>query len=199
VIRSRTVGTVVAAVVAVVAVALVLPALAAHTNQADPNDTAGPLDVRTVRFTHGGAPTWRVATFARWSAAELWDRGYVMVELDTRGDDAVDRVVVVRSDGRDLTAILYRVRSDGSQVAVRTLAADKDGSRGARVSVALRELAVGSARTSYRWAVLTVFSGPGCSRTCLDHVPDEGMVEQLLPGVTPTPTPTATPTPSPSV
>jgi hypothetical protein len=195
---TRRAGVAVAAFAVVVLAAFVLPAVAAHTNQTDPDDTRGPLDVRTVRFTHAGAPTWRVATFARWSTTDIWDRGYVIVELDTKGDDAIDHLAVVRSDGRDLVGVLYRVRRDGGQIAIGVLEANKDGASGAAVSVALRRLRIGPGRTLYRWAVVTTFTGPGCPRTCVDLVPNEGMVEQLLPGVTPTPTPSPSPTATPS-
>jgi hypothetical protein len=175
-----------------------VPAGAAHTNQTDADDTPGVLDVRAVRFTHGGAPTWHVLTFARWSANEIWDRGYVIVELDTRRDEDIDHLVVVRSDGHDLLATLYRVLRDGRQVEMGPLEVDKAGAHGVRVSVPLHQLTIGSDRISYFWSLLTSFTGAGCPRTCLDRVPDEGMVEQLLPGVTPSPTPSPTPTPSPS-
>jgi hypothetical protein len=121
-----------------------------------------------------------------------------VVELDTRGDEAIDHLAVVRSDGRDLEGVLYRVRRDGGQVGIGTIDADRDGARGAAVSVALRRLRIGAGRISYRWAVVTTFTGPGCPRTCIDLVPDGGMVEQLLPGVTPPPTPSPSPTATPS-
>ncbi len=111
------------------------------------------------------------------------------MELDTIGDEGVDHLIVVRSDGRELIATLYRVREDGSERAIGTVDAGRDGASGAAVSVALRRLAIGPDRTSYRWSVTTSFVGRACPQTCLDHVPDEGMIEQLLPGVTPSPTP----------
>jgi hypothetical protein len=192
---------VVAAIVAAAAVgglALTMPAAATHTNQTDPNDTRGPLDARAVRFTHGGAPRWQVQTFARWTVSEMWDHGYFVVQLDTRADEAIDHLLVVRSDGRDLVATLYRVRNDGRQIALGPVDSDKAGGRGAWVQVALHKLTIGSERTSYSWSVLTSFTGGSCPRTCLDRVPDSGMVEQLLPGITPSPTPTSSPTTTPS-
>jgi hypothetical protein len=186
------------AVVAAAGLVLTMPAGATHTNQTDPNDTRGPLDARAVRFTHGGAPRWQVLTFARWTVNELWDHGYVVVQLDTRADEAIDHLIVVRSDGRDLLATLYRVRTDGRQIPLGVVEADKAGGHGAWVRVALHKLMIGNERTSYSWSVLTTFTGGGCPQTCLDGVPDTGMVEQLLPGVTPSPTPSPSPTTSPS-
>ena len=84
----------------VIVIALALPAGATHTNQTDPNDTAGRLDVRTVTLAHDETPRWRIGTFSAWTARRIWDRGFLIVELDTIGDDGVDQLIVVRSDGR---------------------------------------------------------------------------------------------------
>ena len=183
----------------VVAIAFALPASANHTRQTDPNDVDGRFDLETVRFDHDTPPPrWTFVTFAGWTVAQVWDRGYLLVELDTLGDEEADYVAVIRSDGRDLDARLFRLRAAGRQVEVDTLATGKDGGRSAWVEVALRKLTFGRSRTSYFWAALSSFTGNACPHTCLDRVPDEGMVEQPLPGVTPTPTPTPAPTPTPS-
>jgi hypothetical protein len=177
---------------------LAIPAMARHTDQPDPNDTDGRLDLREVRLDHyPGPPRWTAISFQRWSIEQLWDRGYVIVELDTRGDEAVDHLLVAGSDGEVIVAHLYRVRRDGTQVELGTIDAGKEGSRSLAISVALHKLSIGSNRTAYYWAVLSSFVGSACPQTCLDRVPDQGMVEQLLPGVTPTPTPTPTPSPQP--
>lgn len=180
------------------AIALAVPAFADHTNQPDPNDTSGRLDLRAVRFDHEGPPRWTFVTFGRWTLAQIWDHGYLLVELDTRGDEAIDHLALVRSDGRHLRATLYRIRSDGRQAEIGTLPTDKAGARSAWVSVALRKLSIGRSRTSYFWAALSSYTGDACPRTCFDRAPDAEMVEQPLPGVTPTPTPSPTPSPSPS-
>jgi hypothetical protein len=58
--------------------------------------------------------------------------------------------------------------------------------------VALHKLSIGANRISYFWSALTSFTATVCPRTCIDVAPDTGMVEQLLPGVTPTPAPSPT-------
>jgi hypothetical protein len=180
-------------------IAFALPASANHTSQTDPNEVAGRFDLETVRFDHDAPPPrWTFVTFARWTAAQVWDRGYLLVELDTLGDEEADYVAVVRSDGRGLDARLFRIRADGHQVELDTLPTGKDGGRSAWVEVALRKLTFGRSRTSYFWASLSSFTAADCPHTCLDRVPDEGMVEQILPGVTPSPTPSPTPTPTPT-
>ncbi len=189
----------VAGMAAVAVAALALPAGATHTNQTDPNDTPGRLDVRGVVLAHDETPRWRISTFASWTTRQLWDAGGLVVELDTTGEAGIDHLIVVRSDGRKLVATLFRVRADGSERRVANLHAAKDGRAGVAVSVALHRLTIGSERTSYFWSVLSMFTGAACPQTCLDHVPDEGMIEQPLPGITPSPTPTTTPSPTPGL
>jgi len=175
-------------------VALALPVFAGPGEHVDPNDTTGRLDVRVVTYdTDTGPLTWRFTTFGRWTASQIWDRGYLLVQLDTRGDERIDYVVVVGSDGRELVATLLRVRRDGQQVEFGSIGADKDGPRAASVSVALHKLSIGANRTSFSWSALTSFTGTVCRRTCFDLVPDVGVVEEPLPGVTPTPSTSPSP------
>lgn len=187
----------VAVAAAVTALALTLPA-AGQVGVRDPNDTAGRLDVKGIRLDPDASHRWRFATFGRWSLAQIWDRGYLIVQLDTAGDEAIDHLAVVGSDGRALVGTLFRIRRDGSLVVIGTIGASKAGSRAAVVSVALHKLSIGANRTSYFWSALTTSTGSACQRTCFDAVPDSGMIEQLLPGVTPSPSPTPSPIPTSS-
>ena len=185
--RRRAFG--IGALVVVTLIAFALPALAHHTDQVDPDDTDGKLDLEEVGFDHEGAPSWQMVTFPTWTVRSIWDRGNFIVQLDTKGDATADFVAVVRSDGRRLVAALFRLRRDGREIEVTSLRTDKDGSKAASVTVPLREVSIGPNRTSYFWSVLSSFTGGNCSRTCLDAVPDLGMIEQSLPGVTPSPSP----------
>ena len=178
--------------------AFALPVLADHSDQGDPHDAGGRLDLREVGFDHVGAPTWRLSTFSTWTVRSIWDLGNFIVQLDTRGDAAADYVAVVRSDGRRLVSALFRLRRDGREIEVIALRTTKGGSSAVTVTVPLRAVSIGPNRVSYFWSVLSSFTGGLCTRTCLDAVPDVGMIEQPLPGVTPSPTPSPTPTPSPS-
>jgi hypothetical protein len=177
---------------------LAAPAIAHHTDQADPNDTRGTMDVEAVRFNHQGKPTWRFVTFGDWTVRRIWDRGYLIVQLDTRGDQRVDFVAVVRSIGRGLQATLFRLRRDGQEVQIDRLRTEKAGSDGAWVSVSLRKLTIGSSRTSYFWSALSSFTGPTCRQTCFDAVPNRGMIEQPLVSESPSPSPSPSHSPSPS-
>jgi hypothetical protein len=169
-----------------------LPVLAAGLLAVDdPNDTAGLLDVHEVRFFDGdGPPAWTVITFNDWTLRQLWDRGYVLLYLDTLGSPDPDYYVLVRADRRSLVGVLWRIRADGHDVNLFKVATRKRGGDGVRVSVPLRRLSIGDHRTLYRWSVLTLFTGNHCRRTCLDPAPDATMVEQPLPTGSPRRTPT---------
>ncbi len=174
--------------------AIGVPAIATDTDATDPNDTAGPLDVRELRLEHDRGPlVWSFVTFARWTISRSWDRGYFAIRLDTRGDEEIDRVVVMRSDGRSLRGLLYAVRADGRHVLNAKPRTSKDGPRRASVTVAKRKLSIAKGRVSYFWYAVSIYTGPTCRRTCLDRIPDEGRIEQILPGPSPTPTPSPTP------
>ena len=60
--RHRSIG--IGALAAVTLTLFALPVLADHTDQVDPHDTGGKLDLEEVVFDHVGAPTWRMSTFA---------------------------------------------------------------------------------------------------------------------------------------
>ncbi len=163
----------------------------------DPNDVKGLLDVRRVWFDpNAGPPRWTVLTFGEWMPSQIPDRGFVFVYLDTAGDERGDYFVLVRSDGRALSGSLWRDPKHGPNVRVRSITV----TRGSRSSVAV-QIPVGSIlgafRSSYRWWVVTTFTGRVCRATCVDRVPDSGAYEQ--PVGSPSPTPTVTPTASPSV
>jgi hypothetical protein len=176
--------------VATTALALAWPALGEPTSFDDPNDTEGRLDVRTVRFDGARPPSWKIATFGPWTARQIWDRGYLMVQLDMRGDARVDHLAIVRSDGRDLLGSLNRVRRDGRLVRIGGIAVDKQGDRAVSLSIRLDRLSIGPGRTSYFWSVLTSTTSAVCPHTCFDAVPNTGMIEQPLPSPSPSPSPT---------
>ena len=168
---------------------LAVPAMAHHTDQDDPRDTPGKLDLRTVAFDHDGTPTWRFVTFGRWTVQQLWDQGFLMVQLDTKGGSGIDYILVVRSTGTKLQANMFRLRPDGREVKIKRLRTHKTGSRAAWVALKLSKVVIGSHRTSYFWSAMSSFIGTACHQTCFDTVPDDGMVEQTL-STSPTPSPT---------
>jgi hypothetical protein len=181
-----------AALVTVALVAIV--AGAHHTDLLDPNDTRGKLDVKQVRLAHQPLPpVWTVVTFAEWRTAEMWDRGYIMVLLDTSGGERADYYLLVRSIGSALRGSLWRARIYGPDSYVANIPVRRLSPRSASVQVGLSRLTFGAKRSSYRWWVQTVLTGRTCQRTCQDRAPNGGSVLQWRPGMSPTP-----PSPSPS-
>lgn len=188
------------------AVAVVLAAAATAASQTvgramfdDPNEVAGLLDVRRVWFDpEAGPPLWTIVTYLEWRTQDVRDRGFVVVRIDTFGDERPDYYALIRSDGRELSASLWRDPRHGADVRVRGLRVVRTNRTNVQVSVAIGALDVGAHRSVYRWSVVSLFTGATCPGTCADAVPDEGVVEQLLPGASPTPTPTSTPTPTPT-
>lgn len=164
----------------------------------DPNDTLGPMDVLTVTFDGVGTPTWAVTMQKPWRIRATWDRAFAFVYLDVVGDTRGDYYAIVRSAGNDVVGSLWRDPKRGHDVRVRPLEVLWRSSRELALSIPLAAMDIGAFRSIYRWWVVTTFSGEICRSTCVDRAPDEGAVEELLPGASPTPTPTPTPTTSPT-
>ena len=141
----------------------------------DQDDTHGFLDVKQVAsFLETDVPAWRIVTISRWSVFRMWDRGFVVVYLDTFGGALPDYYALIRSVGARLRAKLYR---NGHRLA--SLPVWRRNSRSVSIRVPLDKLLIGAERFFYRWRVVTLTDR--CRRTCFDHIPDEGaMVEPLL-------------------
>lgn len=186
-------------VVLVASLGLGVALRAATTATQDPNDTTGTLDVETVKVIRerGRSPKWLVRTFAVWTIDEMWDRGYVSVELDTRFDEDADFYALVRSLGNRLEATLFRIRPDKqNDLEIATLQVAHESSRTASVWIPLRKVVFGPSRTTFDWWVITTFTSGRCPATCFDRVPDQGGVTMPIPGVSPSPSPTTTPPPT---
>ena len=185
---ARPLGRRAAALAAALAVlaAVALPVLASNLFITDPNDTSGLLDVREVRFRDldERSPSWTVITFNDWTPRTLWDRGYVLLNLDTLGTPETDYYVLVRADRDRLRGSMWRSRVDARDLRLFSVAVVRRGDTGVEVSVPLRRLTVGVNRTTYRWSVTSLFTGGVCRRTCVDRAPDATMVEQPTPSST---------------
>jgi hypothetical protein len=190
--RVRVVAPFAAALVTVVAMALV--AGAHHTDLVDRNDARGKLDVREVRLRHEGTPPfWSVVTFAEWGVREMWDRGYVMVLLDTAKGEAAEYYLLVRSNGRAMEGSLWRVRAVGPDSRLGTVEVRRLSRRSVSVQVGLFRLTFGEKRDFYRWWVHTTYTSDVCRRTCHDRAPNRGGVVQWRPGRSPSPSEAAVP------
>jgi hypothetical protein len=188
---SRKRAAVTAAILVVGLVAAI--AWAEHAEYKDGNDTASLLDVHVVKFDRpkGEAPAWTVITFASWKVHQIWDRGYVYVELDTEGKERADYYAMIRSKGTLLVAQLYRVatKAGGTDRAKGHLVVWRKTNNGVSVRIPLKRLRFGPYRKFYRWWVETSFTSGKCPRTCVDRVPDGGTVQQWRPGMSPSPSP----------
>jgi len=184
---------------AVVTVALVAAIAGAHdADITDPNDTQGKLDIQEVRLAHEpGPPRWAIVTFGEWRTKQIWDRGYLIVMLDTRRGIAAEHYLLVRSAGATLVASLWRIRSVGPDSYLGAATVKRWSLRNATVQVRLSRLEFGASRTFYRWWVETLFTSDLCRRTCLDRAPDVDAVLQWRPGMSPSPSPSLSESPSP--
>jgi hypothetical protein len=141
----------------------------------DPNDSQGFLDVRRVdSVLESEAPVWRVQTGSRWSVFKMWDRGFILLHLDTFGADVSDYYAMIRSTGGRLRATLYR-----NGHALSRLTVWRDGRRSVFIRIPLRKLLTGGTRRFYKWRLLTLTDR--CRRACLDRVPGDGALVQPLP------------------
>ena len=189
------------------AVALPLLAVASHVEVRDPNDTRGILDVRRVDVSGTERPTWQVITFSDWTVARLWDKGYLLVRLDTFGSARYDYYALVRSNGRGLKGTLVRDRQGKPDFNMSKLTAWHPTRTSIKVRIPLSRMRVGERRLEYFWQIQTLFSNKSCTRICIDDAPNDGGVAEPIPGRTPDPipnptiaptlTPTATPSSSP--
>ena len=183
---------------ALVTVALIAAVAGAHhTDLPDRNDTPGKLDVKRVRFAHrGGPPLWTIVTFAEWGTRQIWDRGYVMVMLDTEAGAPAEHYLLVRSRGASLVGSLWRARRSGADTFLGSVPVRRLSRRSVTVEVGLFRLEFGEKRSFYRWWVQTVFTSSACRRTCHDRAPNLDVVLQWRPGMSPSPS--SSPSPSPS-
>lgn len=181
-----------------VAVALPLLAVANHVDVPDLNDTRGLLDVRRVEVSGSQRPIWHAITFANWTVARIWDKGFFLVRLDTFGDERYDYYALVRSNGDRMTGTLVRDRQSKSDFNVSKLTAWRPTRSSVKVRVPLSKMRIGRFRLEYVWQVQTLFSNKTCAQICIDDVPDRRGVAEPIPGRTPDPVPTVTPTVMPT-
>jgi hypothetical protein len=155
-------------------------ALARHTSINDGNDARGVLDMKSVIVRHSSprAPIWSIGTYKRWSAARIWDRGFLFVYIDTMFGEPTEYYVLIRSTGRDLQALLFRDRASGNDRLIRSLSVWRWNKR--RVAFKLPQGAMnwGPSRTFYRWSVITTMTSKVCPSVCLDAAPNTGSVMQ---------------------
>jgi len=184
---------------AAAAVAVPLIASARHVDVVDPADTRGALDISRVKVQGTEKPRWHIVTFDRWTAKQIWDKGFALVYFDAFGDDRFDHYALVRSVGDRMRGTLYRDRVKKRDYTVGRLEVWRPNRRTVVVKVPLEKLRIGSHRLFYRWYSQTLMTNTNCRRVCFDRAPDQGAIEEPTAEPAPSPSPSVTviPTPAP--
>lgn len=176
-------------VLAVTALALLitLPAAAAKTAVSDPRDVRGKLDLKEVRRSGSERLTWRMITYERWRVKDIWIAGFLVVDLDTRGNEHPDFYVLIEPTHTNMKARLFRDRRKKDDYEIGKLKAWRKDQKSASFRLPFRRLTVADARTTYSWRAQTLFNGNDrCSQVCFDLAPEnEAWVVEPLPGVAP--------------
>lgn len=182
-----------ALVLVIAATAIVVPFLARarHVDVSDGNDVRGLLDIRRVEVVGVKRPSFKVDTYGRWSTRDIFERGFVLVFFDVRGTERSDYYALARSTGSRIVATLYRDRPVKRDYRVASVPEWRVGNRSVSIKVPLRRMNFGSTRVFYRWYVETLLTGRRCRRVCFDFAPNDDVVTEPRPGVTPTPTTSA--------
>jgi hypothetical protein len=144
-------------------------------------------------------PRFAFITYDGWDKERIRDRGYFLVFFDSRGEARFDYYALLRSDGDRVRGALFRDRKVKADYQVASLDAWKPREKKVVVRVPLGKLRLGNKRIFYRWYAETLMTGDNCRQVCIDRVPDEGAIKELLVKPTPEPTPTPDPTPAPSL
>jgi Ca2+-binding RTX toxin-like protein len=146
---------------------------------ADPNDTKGRMDVKKVR-SHAGEspPRWKIVTFSSWTIKGIWDDGYFLLFVDTKGDAGPDYHVLGYSNGKNMVGGLYRETSGGGEVRIGGAAVSKAGPRGIVIKLPLAKL--DRTRPYFRWSVTTLFTGKKCGNVCFERVPGQVALPQAV-------------------
>ncbi|MDQ3661032.1 MAG: hypothetical protein M3454_08275 [Actinomycetota bacterium] len=155
-----------------------LLALASHRDVRDDNDVKGRLDLRKVSI-YGRPRVWNIRTYEGWSSRAIWDRGYLLVHLDTLAGERFDYYALVYSNGRSMQGDLFRDRSEKADYRVARLRAWRPSRRALKVRIPLSKTNVGEGRSFFRWQVRTLFTGRKCRRSCIDLAPVAPVKEPL--------------------
>jgi hypothetical protein len=184
-------------VLGIVIASMLIPVLvqAHHVDPRDPNDTRGLLDMKRVDVAFKRKPRFRVITWPRWTAKQIWDKGFGLVWLDTFGTNRYDYYALVRSNGSGLVGEMFRDRQGGRDRRLFSVRTWKTSRTSFNVRIPLSRLRLPKSRRVYRWEVQTLFVGSRCRRTCFDFVPNHRAIRERNP-FAPEPTPTITPPPT---
>jgi uncharacterized repeat protein (TIGR01451 family) len=144
----------------------------------DPNDSPGPFDLSSASVYRTTGFTVNIRTFARWQPPAVWDRGFLYVLLDTRGDGKPDYEIVIRSNGTRMKGLLIELDNN---TLLRFIAVTRPNLRSVSVAVPLDLLTFDAGRAYVRWSAESVWNDTPCTSVCFDFVPDSGMPPEPVP------------------
>lgn len=181
--------------IALVVLAIFVPfiARAEHADLLDADDTRETLDIRLANVHHTPDMKFKVATYETWTPKETWDKGYVLVHLDTFGSQGFDYYAMVNSFGTGYSARLWKTNGNSADEELGELFFKKTTRKSVTITIPLDMLFFGPNRVTYRWYTQTIFNGRVCQRPCFDLAPDEDAVVEPLPS--PSPSPSSSPSP----
>lgn len=143
-------------------------------------------------------PRWTIVTFRDWRVKRMWDRGFIVVYIDTFGSRRYDYYALVRSKGDKMSGTLWRDRDKKDDVRIGFVETWRTNDRSVTVRVPFRRLNIPNKRPFYYWQARTLFTGPHCGQVCIDVAPNGDGVQEVNPAFTPSPSPT-TPLPTPTL
>src|SRR5687767_1792745 len=157
---SRRSARVAALLVAVATLAMVVSfgASAGHSDIVDPDDTRGWLDVRRVTTDGGARARWKVVTWGSWQASQIWDAGYVTINLDTFGTPTPDYYILVGSVGTHLFGELWRDRDQRRDYRVSGVHVWRPSKTSVSARLPLKKMQIGNRRLAYTWYVETIYT-----------------------------------------
>jgi hypothetical protein len=168
--RSRSVPLALASVLMLAVLAAPVPAGANVITRTDRNDTAGPLDLASVRVTHAtGASVFRITTRQHFRNSQIArDRGLFEVDLDTNADRKANFYAIVFFRHGGMRSWLFK--GNGDRIA-GTLSASRASRRAVQVTVPLAK--IGNPK-SYDFAAFSAFFATPCrsKAPCIDSIPN---------------------------
>ncbi|MDQ3955183.1 MAG: hypothetical protein M3285_06515 [Actinomycetota bacterium] len=158
-------------------------AAAHHMIVRDQEDTPGRLDVRRVEVVGSSPRSWIIKTYRTWGARGIYDKGYLLIYLDTFGGNRFDYYVLIQSLKRKLKGSVWRDLKNANDFVVGPTKINRSNRRTVRTTVPFRKLRVPDTQADYRWHVRTIYLKRSCWKAvCMDRAPQGGsVVEPLIP------------------
>lgn len=159
---------------------LALPAFASHQDVTDDNDVDGRLDIRRVEMEEGPPRKWTITTYKGYKPEEIFDKGYLLVYFDIRGDERFDYYLLLRPVWDKIRGNLWKDYEEANDEMVGHSRVRKPTGRTITATVPFKKMKIPKKQVDYRWHARTIFAGPNCRRVCIDRAPDVGSVTELL-------------------